>query len=444
MTLTALFYLLVYLFGLLKTLSGKPIWGIYIYFFCFYFHAPSQWWGAGLPDIRWALIASVITLVSLFIYPPKNGFRFWQFRENKWLTFLAFFVIVQIAFSLHTQTHMVYVELLLKFILFIFLFQNTVSSLDDIKRVLYVNLFGGAYLAYLGISMHQGGRLEGIGTPGMESANQLGQHFSLVILMSCYLLLDKFKWNHVFIAISLSLMMYALFLTESRGVIASLALTGFVAIFFIPKGRTLKFSLFAVLGIASASMLMGPQIMERFQGINQDELSGEVDKSAESRFIILKSQWEMFKDSPFIGHGHRGTLLLSPQYIPEEYMTESQGLTVRASHNVVAAFYVDHGLIGGSLYFMAILLCFLRIFDARKKMDFLDKNEQAEYRIYAGLLAGCLLALCSFMLGGMGSNNKKLEGDIWILALAPVIHVRMRDLKKKNNNARIAIFERKI
>ena len=103
MTLTALFYLLVYLFGLLKTLSGKPIWGIYIYFFCFYFHAPSQWWGAGLPDIRWALIASVITLVSLFIYPPKNGFRFWQFRENKWLTFLAFFVIVQIAFSLHTR-----------------------------------------------------------------------------------------------------------------------------------------------------------------------------------------------------------------------------------------------------------------------------------------------------------------------------------------------------
>jgi hypothetical protein len=48
------------------------------------------------------------------------------------------------------------------------------------------------------------------------------------------------------------------------------------------------------------------------------------------------------------------------------------------------------------------------------------------------------------MAGGMGSNNKKLEGDIWLLALAPVIHVRMRELKKKNNDARIALFERKV
>lgn len=443
MTLTALFYLLVYAAGLIRALAGKPIWGIYIYFFCFYFHAPSQWWGQALPDIRWALIASFVTLISLFMYPPKEGFRFWQFRENRWLVIFAVFVVAQIAFSLSVQTHMIYVVLLLKFIFFIFLFQNTVRTIDDIKGVLYVNLFCGAYLAYLGISTHAGGRLEGIGTPGMESANQLGQHFSLVILMTSYLLLEKFKWYHTLIALSVAMMMYALFMTESRGVIAALAVTGAVSMLFVPKGRFVKYSLFAGLGIVAASLLMGPQIMERFGEMNKNDFGEVADKSAESRMVILKSQWEMFKDSPLVGYGHRGTLLLSQQYIPEEYMTQSQGLTVRASHNVVAAFYVDHGLIGGTLYFMAIIVCGWRIFDARRKVEFLSDTEQREYRMHACLLAGCILALVSFMVGGMGSNNKKLEGDIWLLALAPVIHVRMRELKKKNNDARIALFERK-
>tara|TARA_Y100000310_G_scaffold271798_2_gene286438 strand:- start:1146 stop:2480 length:1335 start_codon:yes stop_codon:yes gene_type:complete len=444
MTLTALFYLFVYTAGLIKALAGKPIWGIYIYFFCFYFHAPSQWWGQALPDIRWALIASFVTLISLFMYPPKEKLRFWGFRENRWLTYLAFFVVLQMAFCLNLDTHMIYVVLLLKFIFFIFLFQNTVRTMDDIKGVLYVNLFCGAYLAYLGISTHQGGRLEGIGTPGMESANQLGQHFALVILMTCYLLLEKFRWTHILIASSIALMMYALFMTESRGVIAALGVTGFVSLFFIPKGRFVKYSAFATLGIVAAALLMGPQIMERFQDMGKDKIGEGIDKSAESRVVILKSQWEMFKDSPFVGYGHRGTLLLSQKYIPEEYMTESQGMTVRASHNVAAAFFVDHGIIGGLLYFFAIFSCGFRIFDARKSMVYLSEKEQKEYRLHAGLLAGCILALVSFMAGGMGSNNKKLEGDIWLLALAPVIHVRMRELKKKNNDARIALFERKV
>jgi len=432
MTLTALFYLVVFGFGLIKSIAGKPIWGLYIYFFCFYFHAPSQWWGQALPDLRWSLIASAVTLFSLILYPPKLGFRFWKFRENKFLLLFALFVVAQLGFSLNSTAHSEYVELLLKFLFFIFLLQNAVSTKKDIEGIIWANLLGCTFLAYLGLSTHSGGRLEGIGTPGMESANQLGQHFALVILMSAYLLLEKLRWVHVVIAGCLSLMLMALFLTESRGVLLSLIATGGIASFFIPVGTKKKFSTFAILALLASSMLMGPQILARFQGV-EDNANGEMsDRSAQSRVEILRAQFEMFKDSPWVGHGHRGTLLLSPFYISEEYLTKSKGLTVRASHNVAAAFFVDHGIIGASLYFMAILSACWRIWSVRGKVVHLNETDKKDFQRHACLLAGCVLALTSFMIGGMGSNNKKLEGDIWLLALIPVIHHRVKRLSRKN------------
>ncbi len=434
MSVTALFYLVAYAFGLCKALAGRPVWGMYVYFLCFYMHAPSQWWGQSLPSIRWALLASVVTLVSLLIYPPKRGFRFWQFRENKWLSLLFIFTLIQYPFVINSNIHGDYVFLLLKFILFIFLLQNTVFTLSDVKKILWVNLFGGAYLAYMGMSMHSGGRLEGIGTPGMESANQLGQHFAIILLMGGYLLIEKFNKSHVFVAFALSLILMALFMTESRGVIAALAASGLLGIYFVPDGKRKKIMSFGLLAAIACLMLMGPQIIERFKGMEKDNMGEVKDRSAGSRMVILNAQWEMFKKSPFIGHGHRGTLLLSNQFMSSEYLTTSGGgnVAVRASHNVAASFFVDHGAVGAFLYFMAIFSCAWRIWSVRKKINHIDPSMQEECRGLASLLTGCVIALTCFILSGMGSNNKKLEGDIWIMAIAPVLFYRMNRISTKN------------
>jgi len=430
MNLTALFYLSVYGLGILKAIAGKPVWGLYAYFLSFYFHAPSQWWGQSLPNLRWALIAAVVTVVALLIYPPKRGFRFFEFKENRWLTLLAILVVAQIPFVLNQTVHSEYVFLSIKFLLFIFIVQNTVWTTKDVKRLIYVNLIGGTYLAYLGMSMHQGGRLEGIGTPGMESANQLGQHFAVLLLIGGYLLISKFKYSHILIAISLSMILMATFMTESRGVLGALALTGVISLFFIPEKRGKKFSIFALLAIIAGSALMGPQILSRFQGVEEGVDGKLKDASAMSRIVIIKSQWEMAKNRPFFGYGHRGTLILSPSYIPKEY--HAQGVGRRASHNVAMAFLVDHGFVGLFIYLMVVFTCCKRIFKVKKKMNFVSEEMKEEYRELASLKVGCILALICFFVSGMGSNNKKLEGHIWMFAFVPIISSRMKRIESKN------------
>ena len=105
-------------------------------------------------------------------------------------------------------------------------------------------------------------------------------------------------------------------------------------------------------------MLAGPLIIERVNKVVKASDTEQIDKSAYSRFVIIESQWKMFKDYPLLGFGHRGTLLLSPFYVPEDYMTDTDVGGRRASHNITMSFLVDHGIIGAFLYFWLVFYCF--------------------------------------------------------------------------------------
>jgi O-antigen ligase len=438
--LTLIFYLGAYTFGLVKALAGKPIWGLYAYFLCFYMHAPTQWWGQSLPNVRWALIAALITLISMFIHSSKRPIRFFEFRENWWLVALTAFVIAQTPFAKVPEWHNEYLFLLIKFLLFIFIVQNIVWTRKDVVGIVLINMFGGLYLANLGMNMHSGGRLEGIGTPGMESANQLGQHFAFLLFMGGYLLLDKIKIMHIFVAACLALIMMAMFLTESRGVLIGFAACGILAVFFIPKGSAPRFAVFGVMALVAGISLMGPQIIERFSAMQKDNVGEVADKSAGSRMVIINAQFEMFKASPLFGHGHQGTMALSQQYLPEEYLTTSKGVKVRASHNVVMAFLVDHGGIGAFLYFGTVASCLWRIWSVRKRPLYVNQEMQDEYARLSQILTGLLLGLCLLMIAGLGSNNKKLEGDIWVFALAPIVHFRMKRIMEKSKRKELSLY----
>ena len=95
MSLTALFYVLVYFFGLFKALLGKPIFGLYAYFFAFYLHAPSRWWGKGLPDVRWSLLAAAVTLVAIFLRPRSEKKIWFNFVENKLFFMFVIYIVFQ-------------------------------------------------------------------------------------------------------------------------------------------------------------------------------------------------------------------------------------------------------------------------------------------------------------------------------------------------------------
>src|SRR5689334_13270666 len=69
--LTGAVFLLVFAAGCGLALARHPIYGLMTYVAVFYLHPPARWWGQALPDLRWSLTASLITLIAVLVHKPK-------------------------------------------------------------------------------------------------------------------------------------------------------------------------------------------------------------------------------------------------------------------------------------------------------------------------------------------------------------------------------------
>ena len=431
MSLTGLSFVLIYFFCIFRAIKDKPIFGLYAYLLAFYAHPPAQWWGKTLPDLRWAFLAGIVTLLSVHYHVKKDKVRFFSVFENKIFFVFALYVVLQYFWALSPNIHEEYMVLVIKFLLLIFIMQNAIQNEQDLKGFIWVNLLGVCYYAYIGMFVQTSGRLEGVGTPGMESANQLGQHMAVVLVFSAYLLFSNIGKKRILYILLLAVAFNGVLLTESRGVLVGIILSGAVSIFLVPRNKLGQFFRYALLAGLGASVLVGPQIIERFQSMVGE--NDQQDKSAESRMVIINAQVDMFLDSPLLGYGHRGTLLLSPQYLPREYLTSTDGLGERrASHNFLFALLVDHGLIGTALYLLVIFSCWRKVRYIHKTSKF--HNDSA---VQVSVLIGLGLALVCLMVAGMGSNNKKLEIDIWLYALIPLVYGWIIKARSLNNAEQI-------
>ena len=151
MSLSLLIFLVGYSFLLLRAFISRPIFGLYAYIFAFYAHPISRWWGYSLPEVRWSLIAALVTLLAIFIKTNKKDLIWFQFKETKLFLFFTLFVIAQSLWALNTDIHMIYVMLVIKFSILIFLIQNSIKNSKDAVGFIVANLIGCAYFGYLAI-----------------------------------------------------------------------------------------------------------------------------------------------------------------------------------------------------------------------------------------------------------------------------------------------------
>jgi hypothetical protein len=68
LSLTGLIFLLAYAGGCLAALARHPVYGLMTYVGVFYLHPPSRWWGQALPDLRWSLLAALVTLIATMVH----------------------------------------------------------------------------------------------------------------------------------------------------------------------------------------------------------------------------------------------------------------------------------------------------------------------------------------------------------------------------------------
>ena len=400
----------------------RPFFGLCAYLMAFYLNPPARWWGESLPDFRWSFVAALVTLLVIFI--KNSRFESFRFTETRLYAVFFFYVVIQTYWAIDLTAHLEFVSAVFNFLMVIFLIQGSVRDEKDLIWFIVFMMLGCSYFTYIGMTSVWGGRLDGVGGPAISSTNQMAQHVAAVFYCGVFLVLLKSRrwYEYAVVVLLLLLCIKVILMAGSRGVYLSIMMTGVFVLLFSAQGSRRRLYVLAGLAIFSAVVFLGPTVMQRFNGVELTQMSETSDKSARSRIVIVQSQIQMFKGAPWLGHGHKGTLFLSPLYIAPEFLTSSgpNNQRGRASHNYFLSLLVDHGLIGTSIILLIIYRC-LAPLRSISRAKFIGKQD--DIRI---LLIGLMMGLLCLMLSGMSSDHKNSETSIWFFALIPFFLAKLQ------------------
>lgn len=421
MSLTAIVFVVLYFSLLVASLVKRPFFGLCAYLMAFYLHPPARWWGEALPDLRWSLTAAAVTLLAVVI----KGGRFEPFRFSETRLYAAFFayVALQTIWAVDAALHIEFLGMVFNFLMLMYLMQSTVKDQKELTWFFLVTMTGCSYFAYLASTQSWGGRLDGVGGPSISSANQMAQHVAAMLVCGAYLLMLKGRrwWEYLVVLALAVTCLKVVLMAGSRGVYLAIMVTAVVALLVPARGSSRRFYTLATLAVAGGLLVLGPTVMQRFEGVQLAQLSEAEDQSARSRIVIISAQWEMFKAAPVLGHGHKGTLVLSPLYIPRQYLSPIEGMQAgRASHNYLMSLLVDHGLIGAALVLFLIYRCLVPLWSLSRARLEGDAND---LRL---MVMGLMLGLICLMVAGMASDHKNSETSIWFFALIPLFLEKLK------------------
>jgi len=416
MALTALAFLMLFFGGLLLAFAVHPRFGLYTYLAVFYVHPPSRWWGDMLPDIRWSLVAALVTLVALVRLPKVIGRPSFFGLTPVWLL-IAFtaWVWIQNAWALDPVMQLDLSVLLTKYIVLFYLMYRLVDSPRVMNDLLFVHVLGCIFLGWLAYRAPDVGRLDGLGGPGIGEANALAMHVSTGIMAAAVLIMNPGRWwMRVACALGTPFMLNVIVQAESRSAVLAFVAGGLVLWYLKPLAYRRLFYIGAAAGMAALIYLGHTAFWERMSTIRAAvETTEEADTSVRSRFAMIDFQLGIASKYPF-GVGHRGIVVLSPAYLPEEYLATQGG---RSSHNTYLTVLSEQGIPG------ALIFGTLMFWALRSVWRMRDLRHRPETTRMAGQVAAVAAMLAVAAVGGLGVDYLKAEVQIWSLILLTVLSV---------------------
>ena len=415
MSVTGLLFLLSYGAGLLSAFVKHPRFGLYTHLAVFYLHPPIRWWGASLPDLRWSLLAAIVTLIALLASKlPPSPVPWTAHRLTKIIIIYVLWMWIQFAWA--NPQHFEGLLLLTKYVVLLYIIYRLVSDRPGLVAFSYAHVIGCFYFGMLALNASGEGRLEMLGGPGVKDSNTLGMHVSTGMFFAGSLLLSQRGWKRWAIAAMVPALANCLVQTESRGAFLGVACGGLVYYLFAPRvHRKLIISLGALSLFVLAAYAPGAY-WERMGTIRSGaEDTSQRDHSAESRLVLIEAQWQMFKNNPF-GLGFDTTSYLSRGYLDTEWLTVRSGMDkathgARASHNTMMSILVDQG-IPGFLLALAAIFTIIRMMFAFNRLPLRADNQEL------GLLRASICAsLTTVFVSGMFTNYIKAEVQLWMIAL---------------------------
>ena len=410
MSLTAVVFLLCFVIGIGMALFRHPIYGLYTYIAVFYLDAPNRWWGVGLPDLRWSLLAAVFTAIAILRLKPDPA------RTPWYKTFPAIFLIVytlwlwiQSPWAVDPDLHRECAIIFTKFIIVYFMVYRLIDTPLLTADFLLAHVLGSMYLGLVALGTDApGGRLDGVGGAGIDDSNTLGMHAATAAVAGAMLIFVKRDWRRYAALVSVPFILNMVVMTGSRGAFLALFMGGVTIFILRPKENTRLFYTLAFLGILGFGVVASEAFWTRMQtmeaAVNKEET---LDNSAEGRIAQIKAGVRMFGAHP-LGVGHRGFATLSSQYLDASYLDSSGA---RSSHNTFISTLVEQGFPGAILFSMLWLWVLKSFLVARRWAS--TKRPLLDVSVMAATCSG----LAVVFVGGQFADFLKSEVMVWLLAL---------------------------
>jgi O-antigen ligase len=434
MSLTGLVFAAAFFAAMGLALFRHPMWGLYAYVAVFYLHPPSRWWGQALPDLRWALLAAAITMIATMRLPKDTRPSWITTPPAKLLLAYTIWLWIQQLWAMSPADQDDICILFTKYVVLFYLIYRLVDTPQKVTYFLVAHVMGCAYLGWLAYNARFTGRLEGVGGPGIDEANALAMQMSTGVAVAAMLMLGAKGWVRWVSFAAMPFMLNTMVLAGSRGAFVALLGTGLALWYLKPARHRGLFYAYGILGVVLFGILANQIFLTRIDTIaSVTQQDATVDRSAESRVVLFKAQWEMAKRYPF-GAGHRGTAVLSTQYLDPTYLSRKyeRGRVVigqRSSHNTFMTALVEQGVIGAIL-FLSLWWWVLKAL-VRLKRTYAANLEQDQAKI-ALLCAAVGGALAAVFVAGQFVDYLKVEVQFWcIILLACLLSFRTSDSTSK-------------
>lgn len=405
--LTSALFLIALSTAIVLSLVRGPFWGLTAYIAVYYLDAPNRWWGASLPSLRWSLLVAAITLVSVLIH-KRHERPGWLSNGPIWvMIFYVLWMWVQLLWA-QTEEHVDGLNIFTKYLVVLFLVYTIIDTKEKALNFLLVHCVGCLYLGYIAWTSYDGGRLNGVGGPGISDANSLGMQMGTAAICGAILYLAYSDWRKWLAALTVPFALNTIIMTSSRGAFLALACGGLATFWLRPPNQMRRLTIYIVLGLGMFLYLASDFFWDRISSIGTAvEDVEEVDESTATRLELFKQQWLMALANP-MGVGHKGTTHLSVYYLSEEHMSN---VGARSSHNTILSTLVDQGFIGCFMWLLLMALCTLRCHDLKK---FYTKQQDLELGWMAAAIFGSLV---TYWAAGMFAPLLKTEIYIWLIAL---------------------------
>lgn len=416
MSITGLAFVALF-FGGLFLAFYKPIFGLCVYVLTFYNNPANSWWGSALPDLRWSLLAAVVTAIALIvsrIVSPSSSAEVPRFRLFNHLGFwlLLAFVMWCAILSLWAVDGIKQADglwLVIKFLILFVLITGILTDAKSLELFVWAHVLGAFTWGWTAYRMDVHGRFEPMLGPGMNDANELGFQIVTALAFAGYMVVGLRGWRRYLAFAVVPFLVNVVILTASRSALLGLIAAGAAAAFSTPRKHRRAVLICAMLGVLLFLRLAGSELFwQRAATIGDSDVEA-MDASAAARLSIAQANWKMFLDYP-MGTGFRGDFALSPRYIPPDLLTEGG----RSAHSTLLAALVDTGLPGTAIFFSLFLWGGLTLHRVRVSAD----NRTALVGLFKPAVVASLVAYC---ICGLFINLLTSEVWVWMLALIPVL-----------------------